>query len=51
MVVAEHPLAAKVGVEILRAGGNAVDAAISSQFALASPDYYLGLRGHGGAPV
>ncbi len=35
MVVTAHPLATEIGLEVLRAGGNAIDAGIAVQFALA----------------
>lgn len=34
MVAAAHPLAAKIGVDILKAGGNAIDATVAVQMAL-----------------
>src|SRR6266702_8079962 len=48
IVVAQEPLAADVGIAVLKSGGNAIDAAVAVGFALAVTHPFAGNIGGGG---
>ena len=51
MVAAQHPLGAQVGLDVLRHGGNAVDAAVTTAFAMGVLQPLMNGIGGGGVMV
>ncbi len=49
MVVAEHPLGAEVGASVLARGGNAVDAAVATAFAMPVVEPFMSTMAGGGS--